>query len=273
MSLAQVEPIADAVLFEGYLLYPYRPTALKNRHRWCFGVLACRADAEAAGGRSPWRSRSESLLVGGEETEIEVVLRFLHPVRRRVLRRTPAAAPAGRRETAAEVESLQVGDRWLEPGEEAAEVRVESGPLRLRELLREPLRRSFACAGGREVEEVPSPGAGSEVALVRERRELEGVLEIRAEAVDQGAFRLAIEVSNVSPAPSAAGADADDERARSFLSTHWLVLAREGRLVSLLDPPPELAAASGSCRNVGVWPVLVGEPDGAAVLCSPILLE
>ena len=31
--------VADAVLFEGYLLYPYRASAQKNRLRWQFGVL------------------------------------------------------------------------------------------------------------------------------------------------------------------------------------------------------------------------------------------
>jgi hypothetical protein len=34
-----VESIANAVLYEGYLLYPYRPTAIKNRRRFNFGVV------------------------------------------------------------------------------------------------------------------------------------------------------------------------------------------------------------------------------------------
>ena len=39
----RVRRIADAVLFEGYALYPYRPTSQKNRLRWQFGVLASAA--------------------------------------------------------------------------------------------------------------------------------------------------------------------------------------------------------------------------------------
>ncbi len=31
--------VADAVLYEGYLLYPYRASAGKNQSRWQFGVL------------------------------------------------------------------------------------------------------------------------------------------------------------------------------------------------------------------------------------------
>ena len=40
MSVARVEAVADAVLYEGYALYPYRPSSVKNRRRFNFGVLA-----------------------------------------------------------------------------------------------------------------------------------------------------------------------------------------------------------------------------------------
>ena len=39
MNLTPVEKIAEAVLYEGYMLYPYRPSAVKNQQRWNFGVL------------------------------------------------------------------------------------------------------------------------------------------------------------------------------------------------------------------------------------------
>jgi len=34
MNLDSVRKIADAVLYEGYILYPYRASAQKNRSRW-----------------------------------------------------------------------------------------------------------------------------------------------------------------------------------------------------------------------------------------------
>ena len=39
MSLDLARTVADAVLYEGYLLYPYRATSRKNQARWQFGVL------------------------------------------------------------------------------------------------------------------------------------------------------------------------------------------------------------------------------------------
>ena len=41
--------VADAVLYEGYVLYPYRASARKNQLRWQFGVLVPPAVAAADG--------------------------------------------------------------------------------------------------------------------------------------------------------------------------------------------------------------------------------
>ena len=55
MADTSVERIADAVLYEGYLLYPYRSSAVKNRQRWNFGVLYPRAYSQAQGGVEPFQ--------------------------------------------------------------------------------------------------------------------------------------------------------------------------------------------------------------------------
>ena len=38
--------VADAVLYEGYLLYPYRASSSKNQSRWQFGVLGPQGAAD-----------------------------------------------------------------------------------------------------------------------------------------------------------------------------------------------------------------------------------
>ena len=60
-----VDQIADAVLYEGYLLYPYRPS-VKNRQRWTFGGLYPRSYSEAQAGTDPWMSQTECLVHAGE---------------------------------------------------------------------------------------------------------------------------------------------------------------------------------------------------------------
>ncbi len=74
--------------------------------------------------------------------------------------------------------------------------------------------------------------------------------------------------------PRAAATEGDRKVLDSFVSTHWILGVRGGELVSLLDPPPPLRAAAESCRNLGVWPVLVGARGRRdTVLCSPIILD
>ena len=80
MNLARAEAVVRAVLYEGYILYPYRASAIKNRQRWTFGGLF----PEAYGGGDPCRMRTECLLQGGPETSLEVRVRFLQLVDRQV---------------------------------------------------------------------------------------------------------------------------------------------------------------------------------------------
>jgi hypothetical protein len=77
MNFTSVEKIAAAVLYEGYILYPYRATAIKNRQRWNFGTLYPRIYAEAQRPQEPFRLISECLLTPGDNTSLDIKVRFL----------------------------------------------------------------------------------------------------------------------------------------------------------------------------------------------------
>jgi hydrogenase maturation protease len=77
MNFASVEKIAAAVLYEGYILYPYRATAIKNRQRWNFGTLYPRIYAEAQRPEEPFRLISECLLVVGDNASLDIKVSFL----------------------------------------------------------------------------------------------------------------------------------------------------------------------------------------------------
>lgn len=80
MNFDKARAIADAVLMEGYALYPYRASAPKNRFRWTFGVLAPRAWASAGGCEASWLEAQ--LLVAGRPSRIAGRLRFFQIERR-----------------------------------------------------------------------------------------------------------------------------------------------------------------------------------------------
>jgi hypothetical protein len=77
MNTRAIEKIADAVLYEGYLLYPYRASALKNKQRFNFGVLHPREYCDVQSGTEAWEMRTECLVTGSSATTIEAKVRFL----------------------------------------------------------------------------------------------------------------------------------------------------------------------------------------------------
>jgi hypothetical protein len=240
VSADPVRAIADAVLYEGYILWPYTRSALKNRRRWTFGGVYPRGHSE---GREddPWVMRTQCLLRGGDADRLEVTVRFLHVVRRQLL------------DHGKPVDELTVdGERHLS-WEEAIEREV-SGAARIE------------IAGGSEQEPL-GPGAS----LVRSWRGLEGEVRVDVERVEDGLDRVTVGVVNTTPF---SGGTREDAQELTFNSTHAVLRTAAGDFVSLTDPPEELREQAEACVNEGVWPVLVGEPpERSTILASPIILE
>ena len=121
-----MEQIAKAVLYEGYMLYPYRPSSVKNQQRWNFGVLCPQSYSEAQKGSEAWTMQTECLVEGSAMTGLEVRVRFLQLVARTVGELTmpvnellPGEVPEFRL-----VERLAVDGRVYQPWQEAVEREV-----------------------------------------------------------------------------------------------------------------------------------------------------
>jgi hypothetical protein len=76
MNLKRIEEIADAVLFEGYILYPYRASSVKNRKRWNFGVVSPPGSEDAS------CQQTECLVLGDPQGTVKANVRFLQLVER-----------------------------------------------------------------------------------------------------------------------------------------------------------------------------------------------
>lgn len=139
MEPTPAELIARALLYEGYILYPYRASALKNRHRWTFGGLLPRAYTEANDNTERWFFHTECLVRG--EATLSARVRFLHPILK----------PARGSHT-----------------QEATEREVTVSDLPLTELTLAPRYERFAFAEWRSVDGLQQALAG-EVALSAEQ--------------------------------------------------------------------------------------------------------
>src|SRR4051812_42379012 len=136
MNQSLVDRIVNAVLYEGYILYPYRPS-VKNRQRWTFGGLYPRPYSEAHEGSDAWAMQTECLVRGGEGTTLSGKVRFLHLLARLVgeLDHPRLDLPDGTEPTFRLVDSLQVGDRLLHTWQEAVEREHRQDDLDLRSLV------------------------------------------------------------------------------------------------------------------------------------------
>ncbi|MFL6137325.1 MAG: hypothetical protein ACJ74O_05925 [Frankiaceae bacterium] len=261
---ATARTVADTVLLEGYVLYPYRASAAKNRMRWQFGVLMpapCAArHAEATA------SRTECLVDLADEAVLRVRLRFLHLVRRTV----EAAQDGG----FAPVDRFEVGDAAHVPWDEGETEEVDL-EVALADLIAAPVEREVGIAGSRACEPLRHPAGRLVGRLVREALPLRLRLAVSAQSLPgpYGALRLRVDVENRTEAPDP-GAPREEALRSSLVAAHSLLALSRGSFLSLAAPPEWARPAAAGCTNEGTWPVLVGGRESArVVLSSPIILD
>jgi hypothetical protein len=238
VNLDPVRKIADAVLYEGYILYPYRASAQKNQSRWQFGVVMAPGYAAADPSETSF-TQAECILEHGGQPSVRVLLRFLQ-----VQRRT-----SGGESSAAEF--------WDEAVEREVEAAADAAAL-----FGDGVTREFTVEGGEDREE----------GVVRRREPLAGAVTVRAAEVPGPwrALKLQVRVENRTELGSVPRRR-EDALPTSLVAAHAIITVDGGKFLSMTDPPEWAAPAVAGCRNEGGWPVLA-DPDNRVMLSSPIIL-
>jgi hypothetical protein len=233
VNLDPVRKIADAVLYEGYILYPYRASSQKNQSRWQFGVVMAPGYAAADPSETSF-TRAECVLEHGGQPSVRVLLRFLQ-----VQRRTSGA------------------DTWDEAVEREVEAAADAAAL-----LGDGVVREFTVEGGEDRDED----------VVRRREPLAGAIAVRAAEVPGPwrALQLEVKIENRTGLGSVPPRR-EDALPTSLVAAHTIITAEGGKFLSMTDPPEWAAPAVAGCRNEGGWPVLA-DPDDQVMLSSPIIL-
>jgi hydrogenase maturation protease len=271
VKLDQVEKIAEAVLYEGYMLYPYRPSSVKNQRRWNFGVLCPRSYSDLQQGSDAWMMQTECLVKPSASTRLLVKIRFLQIVRRSIGKlRTPGQEPEGVDPEFDLVDRLEVGGRVFQPWQEAVEREYTStllDPASLSSLSSLPL----TFPAGKQFEHLRDQQGRAVGVIVREWENLTALIQCDSTCCDDGVFKIAVRVSNLSSVEPIATMDREDALRFSLVSAHTILRVEQGEFISLLDPPANHKGLVALCNNVGTWPVLVGD-EAETVLSSPIIL-
>ena len=260
-TLDDARTVADAVLYEGYVLYPYRASSAKNQVRFQWGVLMP-ADVVQ---RDPSERRSSrtSVVVDGPRARLRVLGRCLQVQRRRVEVRTGDGF--------VDVPRLETHDTVHVPWDEAVEAET---------VLDVPLTggtstHDWVVPGGADREDVHDVAGGVVGRLVRTREPLRATVTVTVERPPSpyGVALVGIEVANTTADAENPGATRPDWLRRAAVAAHLLLQVEDGAFVSLLDPPQWARGYVEGCRNEGTFPVLMGEPGETTVmLSSPIIL-
>jgi hypothetical protein len=298
MNQALIDKIVNAVLYEGYILYPYRPS-VKNRQRWTFGGVYPRSFSETQECGDSWWMQTECLLRSEDQSRLNVKVRFLHLLDRFVKQLDrPRREIKDTEELCGQiVESLQVGDKRFQTWQEAVEREITLPECNIQSAECTTWRTEFGFPGFRKRELIRRPDEEIIAVLEREQHPVIGTVEVTAERISHefnhcGAetpiccqkqthmsapysewLKIRVRIENRSPLEPASFANRDEALLRSMASTHTILEIEGGEFISLLDPPEECRETAAACQNVGGWPVLVGAPGQRdTLLSSPIIL-
>jgi hypothetical protein len=275
--LERAKQVADAVLYEGYLLYPYRASSSKNQVRWQFGVVGPVGAVAEMVGEEPSIHTECLLQPAGDDATVAIYLRFLQTQWRSPERCVDAGA-----DRFEPVDELRIGAvNWI-GWHEAVEQEICLPGLTVTDLLAGRVVE-LALPGGEDVEVVHGDNGAVAGRLVRTRYPLGGRLTVSGMVVSTTPQVVAIRVEVENLATLAATDEPSrtvrrDLAARqSFVGTHLLLLAQDAVFCSVVDPPDWAVEAAASCTNARCWPVLAGtrSDDGHTseiVLGSPIIL-
>jgi hydrogenase maturation protease len=274
VNLQRIEKIAEAVLYEGYMLYPYRPSSVKNQQRWNFGVLFppswCNQDSSD---RSSMQT--ECLLKAESSTRLTVKVRFLQIVQRSVAKLvspTPDLSETSEPELKP-TDRLEIGGRVYQPWQEAVERELCYDDLDPADFATmSPLLFSFSA--GRNIEYLRDDQGIAVGALVRTWRALNGSVEIRSLSSHDEVVKISVQVENLTGGDPALSSNSNPREAillDSLVSAHTILGTENGEFLSLLEPPAGFENQVAQCQNFGTWPVLATD-NADAMLSSPIIL-
>lgn len=265
MNTALAEQLADAILYEGYVLYPYRASAAKNRMRWQIGLVTPRAYAEATGS-DPWFVQTECLAELNPGATLTVRVRCLHVQERVIERPVDHDGTKWRR-----VESLEVDDSQLITWDEAVVCELTRDALPLDGTLREWCE-SWMLNAACDAQTVHDRNGQVAARIIRRRARILTSIRIETEACGH-LRKIRVRVENLTPTRAKTLAERDAAVRESLSGTHTLLSIEGGAFLSLLEPPGEVAGLAASCSNTHTFPVLVGSVGSRqTMLSSPVIL-
>lgn len=248
-----LEQITNTVLYEGYSLFPYHRSSVKNQKPIPFGVIYPE-EYQMENPSAPSLMQTECIMVANNGSSVNMNLRFLQL-------------------TASESNTVHTFGMRSQSGWQTVERQINSGDLLVSDLMKRPEIFTIDFSKIEETEILNKPVKGKFSKQARsvspiKGKVLLGIIQVKGA---ENIFQLRVTVMNTSPVKNAALMSRDEAFLQSLLSTNTILRIRNGEFISDQNPPENLAPFAEMCKNIGTWPILV-DTNNTCILSSPIIL-
>ena len=260
-----LENLTSTLLYEGYSLYPYYRSAVKNQKPIPFGVVFPKQYNEH--NEHAHSIMQTECIVQENDALINIQVRFLHLITIKIFE-----AENKNKESFQPVYSLNVNNKYYQYGWQTIERKIDAGALLISDLIEEKtIRFHFDKSEEEEIiDDEHNNIAGKKINFLSA---INGTIIIHAVLLKdlQNSFKITVQILNNTPIENANSLTRDDILTQSFLSTHTILNAKNGKFISHQDPDEQYKQVIDKCENPHCYPILI-DVDDTILLSSPIAL-
>lgn len=256
-----LENLTKTVLYEGYSIFPYHRSAIKNQKPIPFGVIYPE-EYHHYNQYAPSLMQTECVVNAESQASININVRFLHLMKTEIFKNDNS-----------EKENHNNFNKFSHEGWQTIERTISSGDIQLSELLNS--KRTFIVDFD-SVEETKYSTAEKDLLKSKQINsvsKINGTITLEAFTIEKqpSVFRIRVTVINNSLMNNAETALQHAAFNQSFISTNTILKITGGEFISEQNPSEDFKSIISQNKNIGTWPILI-EESNTAMLSSPIIL-
>lgn len=256
-----LENLTKTVLYEGYSIFPYHRSAIKNQKPIPFGVIYPE-EYHKYNHYAPSLMQTECVVNTESQVSININVRFLHLIKTEVFQNDNT-----------EKENKNNFNKFSHEGWQTIERTIPSGDVPLYELVNS--KQTFIIDFDSVEQTKYSTGEND---LLKSKQinsvsKINGTITLEAFPIENKSsfFRIRVTVTNNSVINNAETASQHEAFSQSFISTNTILKITGGEFSSEQNPSENFKSIISQNKNIGTWPILI-EESNRTMLSSPIIL-
>ena len=252
----KTEEFIRTLLYEGYAIFPYHRTAVKNQKPVPFGAVYPAAFTKL----NPQMLDSiqaECIIEGRQDIELKICIRFLQMMKVEVV------------EDGITLPQYQDGEHIYYTGWQTVERSFDIEPIILRGSWQQFQLLPFFYDKQTCREPIGEMGYAG---LIKTTESIHGVINVSIQPLpEHGGYKVSVHVKNHSELDEVEKISRDEAIMHTFLSTHTILKCTDGKFISHQQVLEQWQEVMAGCEQINQWPILMNESD-TCMLASPIIV-